>query len=565
MIKINKNLKTLVLAFALFLLPACIRSNKTSDQNPKKVHKAHLTTGWYLQNKDLLNVELDSYFKFAQQYLDVVVDANSIKALIVPHAGIYFSGICAASAFQNLLVGRPVRRSFSEVESLGEGLFKNKISMQKNEHIKRVIILAPTHTKTFKGISLPDYDIYQTVLGSINVGKKAIDVLQQDEIFIKVPGIHNVEHAIEIELPFLQKTIKSFEIVPLIVGNIQDDQYDQICKILKKIIDDTTLIVVSSDFVHHGPNYGYVPFPDKILNKVRLIDSIAIEAIANKSFDNFDAVLNRTQATICGRNAIKILLKLIEQNVFGEIESRLSCYYTSPQLQNARLTNKIQTQKLFDETQDEKAKNSVSYAGIIFTTEKLKNLSEKDRLTMFEKRSLLKLARDTIKNYFEKKEDKLSEHLLWPIRSFGLNQRSGVFVTLNTRSGQLLGCVGRIVSDLPLYQTVQNVSISSAFHDSRFKPLQQQELDDIVIDISVLTSPRKIKNYKDIVLGRDGIILKKGSKFAVFLPQVPLSFGWDLQKTLEHLSAKAGIGKDGFKQDCEFEVFQGFEINEKDF
>ena len=99
--------------------------------------------------------------------------------------------------------------------------------------------------------------------------------------------------------------------------------------------------------------------------------------------------------------------------------------------------------------------------------------------------------------------------------------------------------------------------------------LKKEELDNIVIDITILTVPRKVGNYKEIQIGRDGVILNKidasgqVKATAVFLPQVPGQFGWNLATTLEHLSQKAGLGKNDWQHDCEFEVFEGFEIREK--
>ena len=285
--------------------------------------------------------------------------------------------------------------------------------------------------------------------------------------------------------------------------------------------------------------------------------------------DKFNESLNKTQATICGQNSIKILLKLLEQNILGDLDGRLSCYYASPQMSLARNKNKnfneIDTQVLTEDVTDDLAQTGVSYAGLVFTSQKIDTLKKEDQLTQYEKKSLLKLAKDTIQNSLSK--EKVAEHLLWPIISLGLKKDAGAFVTLNTKNGQLRGCIGRIISDLPLFQTIQVMAKAAAFNDTRFSPVTKEEFDDIVIDITVLTPPKKIDNYKEIELGKHGIILKKLTKdkgyvSSVFLPQVPPSFRWDLLTTLEQLSLKAGLGKNDWQQDCEFEVFEGYEIHE---
>ncbi len=534
----------------ILMLPifvGCFKSSKTINLKNLIIHKSHLTRGWYPENQNLLNAELDKYFEIAQKNLNVKINNDSVKALIVPHAGLYYSGLCAASAYRCLL--------------------KDGNSKIKNSKIKKVIILAPSHTKSFNGICLPSYNVYNTVLGDVFVDSKAIKTLSANNIFINVDGVHENEHAIEIQFPFLQKTIKSFTIVPLIVGNIEGNQYSEISDTLKKIIDQDSLIVISSDFVHYGKNYSYNPFSDKILSAIRFVDSSAIQAITQKSFNNFDKTIKKTGATICGQKAIKIFLKLLESNILSNLSSRLSCYYTSAQIKNSRHNEHVNVKKLLELIPDEQVQNSVSYAGIVFTSEQLKDLKNQDRLTDFEKRSLLQLSRDAINNNFS--IDKVSEHLLWPIRSLGLSQKVGAFVTLNSLNGNLKGCIGRTVTNEPLYSTVYDMSIAAAFRDSRFEPLKENELKNTVIDISVLTKPEMVSSYNDIVLGRDGIILNKkmdGRAFsALFLPQVPLSFGWSLPETLEHLSIKAGLGKDGWKQGCNYLVFQGYEIDENDF
>jgi MEMO1 family protein len=536
-----KKLNLVLLCSILLLSQSCIKPDQTIN-TPQNIHAAHLNDWWYPQNQDTLNQQLNDYFYLTQQNFDVVVDPNSIKALIVPHAGSYYSGLCAASAYQTL--------------------FKNKKNFEKNNKIKKVIILSPSHVKSIRGIALPDYDVYQTTFGKINVDKNAIEILKRHNLFNIDEQAHNTEHAIEIQLPFLQKTIEYFNIVPLVIGHLENNEYFLISDALKKIIDDQTLIVVSSDFVHHGSNYNYKLFDNHILKFIKFIDSAAIETITRQSFDLFNTALQNSGATICGQNAIKILLKLLEKNVLGSTESRLSCYYTSPQREHAYYIN-----DLLNEVSDDKCQTSVSYAGLIFTTKKPESLNLKDQLTQFEKKSLLNLARQTIKNAFALNPIWVTDHLLWPIKSEGLQRLAGAFVTLNTKDGKLRGCIGKIIPDAPLYQIVQGMSKAAAFTDDRFEPLEEKELDNIGIDITILTPPKQIKSIEDIEIGKHGIILKKtiksGNKLtSVFLPQVPPSLKWNLQTTLEQLSIKAGLEKDAWQQDCEFEVFEGFEIHE---
>ena len=136
-----------------------------------------------------------------------------------------------------------------------------------------------------------------------------------------------------------------------------------------------------------------------------------------------------------------------------------------------------------------------------------------------------------------------------------LLQHRGAFVTLKVH-GALRGCIGYIQPIEPLYEAVQQNAINAATRDSRFNPVEADELPAIEIEISALTTPVAVSSYHDIVLGRDGVILKKGPHQAVFLPQVAPEQGWDLPETLRHLALKAGLSGDDWRDpDTEFLVF----------
>lgn len=548
--------KSNVFLLIFFLLPhiifsACTRSggkNSLKIQSEKLIHKANLPAGWYTQQAEALKSEINTYFAQAKSDFNIAADVNRIKALIVPHAGHYYSGLCAACAYRALLG-------------------KNN---EKNESISRVIILCPSHRTFLNNIALPDYNVYQTCLGEIEVDTQAIKVLgKASSVFRTYADAHNLEHAIEVQLPFLHETISNFKIVPLIVGNLTPDSFHEAVLAIKKIVKEGTLVVVSSDFTHFGKMYEYEPFSKFIYHQVRYLDSLAIQSITALSGYDFEQVIQDTKTTICGQISINLFLGLVQVGTYQNINSRVACYYNSSQIKKAIKDDVINTDILLDPVSDGECDGCVSYASILFSTQPISELRSEDRLSEFDKKSLLKLARQSIENYFKVDSEKIPTHLLYPVISPTIQQALGAFVTLNSKNGDLRGCIGQILTNQPLYQTVSEMALAAAFHDTRFAPLKKEELDNIVIDITILTAPRKVISYKDIQIGRDGIILKKvdaGGQVvasAVFLPQVPGQFGWDLATTLEHLSQKAGIGKDDWQRDCEFEVFEGFEIKEK--
>ena len=139
----------------------------------------------------------------------------------------------------------------------------------------------------------------------------------------------------------------------------------------------------------------------------------------------------------------------------------------------------------------------------------------------------------------------------------------GLFVTLHMH-GALRGCIGYIQGFKPLKNALFEMADAAAFQDPRFLPLIESELDDIDIEISILSELTEIADFHDIVIGVDGILLKHGYKQAVFLPQVAPEQGWDLDTTLKHLSRKAGLLPNAYKDPkTTFEVFQADDFSEE--
>jgi AmmeMemoRadiSam system protein A len=134
-------------------------------------------------------------------------------------------------------------------------------------------------------------------------------------------------------------------------------------------------------------------------------------------------------------------------------------------------------------------------------------------------------------------------------------RRQGAFVTLKER-GQLRGCIGRIVHDGPLPQLVSMVAFEAAFRDPRFQPLGRQELDRVDVEISLLTPPRPVASPRDVVVGRDGVVLRKGGRSAVFLPQVAPEQGWTRDQMLDELCLKAGLPARCWTEHAELSTFQ---------
>jgi len=183
---------------------------------------------------------------------------------------------------------------------------------------------------------------------------------------------------------------------------------------------------------------------------------------------------------------------------------------------------------------------------------------------------LVKLARKTVDNIVSGEStpvipDDTPKHLL---------EKSGVFVTLNTLIGgkaNLRGCIGRPYPTQPLVEATIDSAVDSATHDPRFNMVEPEELDSIVIELSVLTPPKNLEysnpqELLDLVkVGRDGLIVARGMSRGLLLPQVPVEWGWNTQEFVEHTCNKARLATNAWMdKDTEFMTFQAEIFGEKE-
>ncbi len=172
-----------------------------------------------------------------------------------------------------------------------------------------------------------------------------------------------------------------------------------------------------------------------------------------------------------------------------------------------------------------------------------------DLLTKKERKELLKIARETIVDHVINRKVPVVV-----TASPGLNLHSGCFVTVKQK-GELRGCIGNFVSDQPLYQLVQEMSVSAATRDPRFYPMKVDDLADFALDISVLSPLEKAETVEEIRVGTHGIYIVKGSYRGVLLPQVATEYGWNRDQFLQHTCIKAGLPQDAWQGECDIYIF----------
>jgi len=425
-----------------------------------------------------------------------------VAAIIAPHAGYYFSGNVAAAAYMALNPQKPY---------------------------KRIFMLGPSHYEWLDGASV-NYaaDYYATPLGLVPVdGETGCKLVEADSLFRYVPAAHDREHCLEVQLPFLQRRLHQVPpIVPIVVGTDRLDKLRGMAKALKPYFNDENLFVISSDFSHY-PSYA----------DARKVDAKTAEAILTGDVEKFMDVLQenaqsgcRNLATsACGAAPITILLLMLEGQ--GEIEHLL--YQNSGDIDN------------YDHSR------VVGYhAFAVYRNAEDTTAQEGDfNLSQTEKAALKSIARNSIESAFGHTSSST------PSLSPTLLRKCGAFVTLH-KHGRLRGCIGHFGEDEPLHEMVAEMARAAAFEDPRFEPLKQSELDDIDIEISVLTPMRRIYSIDEFKLHKHGIYIRKGWRSGTFLPQVADEVDWTKEEFLGHCSRdKAGLGWEGWR-DAELYVYE---------
>jgi AmmeMemoRadiSam system protein A len=178
-------------------------------------------------------------------------------------------------------------------------------------------------------------------------------------------------------------------------------------------------------------------------------------------------------------------------------------------------------------------------------------------LTEAERTTLLETARGSIAARFA------GARLTVPEATPALRTPCGAFVTLKIQ-GRLRGCIGHITAAAPLIETVRDVALSSAFDDPRFPPLSRDELDRVTIEVSVLSPFRRTRDAAEITVGTHGILVRRGGRSGLLLPQVATEQGWQREEFLVHTCRKAGLPDDAWADpQTAIEIFSAIVFGEE--
>lgn len=415
-----------------------------------------------------------------------------LRALIVPHAGYSYSGPTAAHAFRQL-----VGHSF-----------------------QRAVVLGPSHFARFAGACLPASDAYATPLCEVPVSPLARRLAGQGP-FVCEPRCQvqrppwgrpvpvgtatpeTWEHAIEVEVPFLQQTLGAVEVLPVVYGEVEPRE---VARHLDSLLDERTLLVVSTDLSHYHP-----------YREAQRLDRSCVDAIC--------ALDEQRMAgeEACGRGPVLTLLHLAKQRGWRA------------QLLDLRNSG---------DTAGDRAQ-VVGYAAIAFFAAAGPGL---DQLGAADRAFLLGLARKTIEQASRgAAPPELSEAEIPP----SCRERRACFVTLHLH-GRLRGCIGGLTAAQPLYREVMRSARDAALRDTRFAPVTPGEVPQLRLEISVISTPQPLAFAHPAELleklrpGRDGVVLRLGSRQATFLPQVWKQLP-DKAQFLRQLALKAGAGAEDWR------------------
>ena len=456
-----------------------------------EVRAAAVAGQFYPGQAAQLEQDVDAMLQHAQ------TDAACPKALVAPHAGYIYSGPIAAEVYARVRNGA--------------------------DRISRVILLGPSHRVGFEGIATSSADFYVTPLGQIPLDKGATQQVEQLPGVSRLDQAHAQEHSLEVHIPFLQRCLKSFCLVPLVVGQADANTVAAVIDMLWG--GPETLLVISSDLSHHLP---YAEAQAKDSETVQLIEAR-------------DTGIQGDQA--CGCKPLNGFLQVLRRR---ELD--------------------IETIEVKNSGDTAGNRDSVVGYGAWVVEERPEDSADESAdsrpLNLGQRQQLLYLARSAILHALGG-----GGELNIQLQHYhpDLRAKRSSFVTLQCQ-GKLRGCVGSLVATRMLVLDVANNAAAAAFKDRRFKPLRQKEFADLDVHISVLSParPLPVKSRQELLEklrpGVDGLVLQEGSHRSTYLPSVWETLP-DPDQFVSELRVKAGLPKEGWSKTIQVSTYSTEEFS----
>jgi hypothetical protein len=480
-----------------------------------KVRPAAVAGAFYPADPQALSKMIDEMLaKAAPPPVD-----GTILAAVAPHAGYPYSGPVAAWTYAAI-----------------------KEQINRGHKYTRVVLIAPTHFVGFDFTSVYDGDAYTTPLGQVPVDKDfARRIAKMDPTIQLSDKGHQAtadapEHAVEVELPWLQKILGHFELVPIVMGSTSYESSRALGVALAKLLrdDQETLVLASSDLSHYHPYADAEAIDHKTLHALEVYDYYSMSRNFQyrgsgqpgiwEACGGAPIVAAMIYAERMGANHAEVLKYANSGDITGD-KSRVVGYSADLFIKSAHAASGVAPFELTDQ----------------------------------EKAELLAVARKSVEYMIQNKEP----YAPTAPASETLNREYGAFTTL-TEGGALRGCIGYTAPIKPLYLTVRDTATLAALRDPRFQPVTAEELPKLAYEISVLSPLRRVTDTEQIQVGRDGLIMKNGEFEGLLLPQVPVEQKWDRQTFLEQTCHKAGMNVNCWKdENTDIFSFTAVVFNEK--
>jgi len=420
-------------------------------------------------------------------------------AIIVPHAGYRYSAPVAAYAYR-LLQGR---------------------------RYDTVAVIGPSHRFAFDGVALSGVGQWLTPLGRVEVDRAASDAIRKAYPQARVlDSVHDPEHSIEVQLPFLQVTLGQFKLLPMLMADFSDDNCRGLAHALADWARDRSVLLVASSDMSHYPAYDDAVRVDReTLKAIETMDAGQLAATTKRLMSQGVPEL---ATCLCGDGPVKTVLMAAKE--LGADRVQVLKYANSG---DAPLGPRA---------------GVVGYGAVALW--RTKKPQQEAGLSSDQQQRLLAIARRAIEEYLASgRSPQISE------ADPALRKPGAAFVTLR-KNGMLRGCIGSLEPTMPLAQEVRDRAIMAAVRDSRFPPVGADELGELGIEVSVLSPLRRVASAEEIDISKHGVMVVSGARRGVYLPQVARETGWGREALLTHLcEEKAGLPGDAWKNSAELYVF----------
>lgn len=448
---------------------------------------------------------------------------GSLVGLICPHAGYVYSGPVAGFSYAALkaVANRP----------------------------RTVVVVGGSHRRSFAGAAITESEAWVTPLGNVRIDQTLGErLLAADARFVRSDALMAGEHSIEVQFPFLQRSVPDAMVLPIQVADFSPQNCAAVARALVAVVDPASTVLIASTDLTHYPAYEEACRTDR--KTLELLTQWRLQGLREWEEEAPASGVPELHCALCGLGPVLIVMEAARQ--MGANVARVLKYANSgdvPAGDKSRCVGYAAVALCHVEGKPANPGEPLETTPNTGGREHKMQTSEGE-LNQEQQEYLLDLARRTINEWVTKRQKVVPER-----RDGILGEKRAVFVTIR-EFGHLRGCIGTLEPQEALVDAVVSRAIAAATQDPRFDPVTPEELPRLKLHISVLSPVRRIRDASEIEIGKHGVIVSQGMRRGVFLPEVALDQGWDRETMLRYLcTEKAGLPADAWKKGATLEVF----------